>query len=219
MEDKELLIPAVQQEAPLPNAQTRRGRIQMLLLLFACAVPVMASYFTFYVLKPEGGKTNYGRLVMPPELAQSAWFNVPLEGKWTLLVARPAAECVTSNEACLQALFLMRQVRVALGKESPRMQLVWVVTDGKPVDAEVRKAYDEVTAGFLIVNAPTRPDEKVEWEDWLNRNQAGMDIQLLNPFAEKMMQFAVTSNPKEFAGMRKDLEKLLKLNRAGEKAQ
>ena len=219
MEDKELLIPALQQEAPLPNAQTQRGRIQMLLLLFACALPVIASYFTFYVLKPEGGKTNYGRLVMPPELAQSAWFNVPLEGKWTMLVARPAAECVPSNTACLQALFLMRQVRIALGKESPRMQLIWVVTDRKPVDPEVRKAYDEATAGFLIVNAPGEAQAKSQWESWLNRNQAGGDIQLLNPFGEKMMQFAVTSNPKEFAGMRKDLEKLLKLNRAGEKAQ
>ncbi|MDP3621292.1 MAG: hypothetical protein Q8R65_05150 [Polynucleobacter sp.] len=219
MDDRELLIPAVQQEAPVPNAQTRRGRIQMLLLLFACAVPVMASYFTFYVLKPEGGKTNYGSLVTPPELAQPAWFNVPLEGKWTMLVARPAAECVPSNEACLQALFLMRQVRIALGKESPRMQLIWVVTDGNPVDSEVRKAYDETTAGFLIVNAPSGGEAKSQWEAWLNRNQGGADIQLLNPFGEKMMQFAVTSNPKEFAGMRKDLEKLLKLNRAGEKSQ
>jgi hypothetical protein len=219
VEDKELLIPAAQHEAPIPNAQTRRGRIQMLLLLFACAVPVIASYFTFYVLRPEGGKTNYGRLVVPSEQAQSAWFNVPLEGKWTLLVARPAAECVTSNESCLQALFLMRQVRVALGKQSPRTQLIWVVTDGMPVDPEVRRAYDQDTAGFFIVNAPTAPEEKAQWTAWLNANNAPNDIQLLNPFGDKMMQFAVTSDPKEFAGMRKDLEKLLKVNRAGEKAQ
>jgi len=46
-----------------------------------------------------------------------------------------------------------------------------------------------------------------------------LDIQLLNPFGEKMMQFAVTADPKEFAGMRKDLEKLLKVNKAGEKIQ
>jgi hypothetical protein len=219
VEEKELLIPAAQHEALIPNAQTRRGRIQMLLLLFACAVPVIASYFTFYVLKPEGGKTNYGRLVVPAEQAQSAWFNVPLEGKWTLLVARPAAECVTSNESCLQALFLMRQVRVALGKQSPRTQLIWVVTDGMTVDLEVRRAYDEDTAGFFIVNAPTAPAEKAQWTAWLNVNNAPNDIQLLNPFGDKMMQFAVTSDPKEFAGMRKDLEKLLKVNRAGEKLQ
>jgi hypothetical protein len=219
VEDKELLIPAAQHEAPIPNAQTRRGRIQMLLLLFACALPVIASYFTFYVLKPEGGKTNYGRLITPPEQAQSAWFNLPLEGKWTLLVARPAAECVSQNEACLQALFLMRQVRVALGKQSPRTQLVWVVTDGMPVDPQVRRAYDEQTAGFFIVNAPTAAAEKAQWTNWLNANQGGKDIQLLNPFGEKMMQFAVTADPKEFAGMRKDLEKLLKVNQAGEKIQ
>jgi hypothetical protein len=113
----------------------------------------------------------------------------------------------------------MRQVRVALGKQSPRTQLVWVVTDGMPVDPEVRRAYDQDTAGFFIVNAPTAPAEKAQWTAWLNSNNAPNDIQLLNPFGDKMMQFAVTSDPKEFAGMRKDLEKLLKVNRAGEKAQ
>jgi hypothetical protein len=113
----------------------------------------------------------------------------------------------------------MRQVRVALGKQSPRTQLVWVVTDGMPVDPQVRRAYDEQTAGFFIVNAPTAAEEKAQWTNWLDSNQGGKDIQLLNPFGEKMMQFAVTADPKEFAGMRKDLEKLLKVNKAGEKIQ
>jgi hypothetical protein len=113
----------------------------------------------------------------------------------------------------------MRQVRVALGKQSPRTQLVWVVTDGMPVDPQVRRAYDEQTAGFFIVNAPTAAAEKEQWTNWLNANQGGKDIQLLNPFGEKMMHFAVTADPKEFAGMRKDLEKLLKVNQAGEKIQ
>jgi hypothetical protein len=69
------------------------------------------------------------------------------------------------------------------------------------------------------VNAPTATAEKEQWTNWLNTRQGGKDIQLLNPFGEKMMQFAVTSDPKEFAGMRKDLEKLLKVNKAGEKIQ
>jgi hypothetical protein len=88
-----------------------------------------------------------------------------------------------------------------------------------PVDPLVRRAYDEQTAGFFIVNAPTAAAEKAQWTNWLNANQGGKDIQLLNPFGEKMMQFAVTADPKEFAGMRKDLEKLLKVNQAGEKIQ
>ena len=41
------------------DAATKRGRIQMILLLLVCAAPVLASYFTFYVIKPQGGKTNW----------------------------------------------------------------------------------------------------------------------------------------------------------------
>ncbi|OYY09833.1 MAG: hypothetical protein B7Y67_15495, partial [Polynucleobacter sp. 35-46-11] len=65
MSDKELLIPASQMDSSAINAQTRRGRLQMLFLLLACAAPVIASYLAYYVFKPEGGKTNFGTLVQP----------------------------------------------------------------------------------------------------------------------------------------------------------
>ena len=74
------------------NARTKRGRIQMLFLLLACAAPVLASYFAYYVYKPEGGKTNYGTLVQPVQETNPAWFALPLQGKWTLLAARPAGD-------------------------------------------------------------------------------------------------------------------------------
>ena len=44
--------------------RTRRGRLQMLLVLLACAAPIMASYFTYYVVRPEG-RRNFGELVQP----------------------------------------------------------------------------------------------------------------------------------------------------------
>ena len=146
MSDTELLIPASQADASAINARTRRGRLQMLFLLLACAAPVIASYLAYYVFKPEGGKTNFGTLVHPTQAANSAWFNVPLQGKWTLLIARPAGECQIKDEKCIEALFLMRQVKVAVGRESGRVQLLWVNLDGKPVDPEVTKAYDEQVA-------------------------------------------------------------------------
>ena len=42
-------------------------------------------------------------------------------------------------------------------------------------------------------------------------------IQLIDPSPAKMMVFPVTSSAKEFGSMKKDLEKLLRLNRKGEK--
>jgi len=217
--DKELLIPASQMDSSAINAQTRRGRLQMLFLLLACAAPVIASYLAYYVFKPEGGKTNFGTLVQPVQDVNPAWFDIPFNGKWTLLVARPAGECTIKNESCLEALFLMRQLRVAVGRESGRVQLVWVNTDGKPVDPEVLLAYDQKAAGFYVLSLPADAKLKAEFDAWLNREGAGQKIQLIDPSPAKMMVFPVTNSPKEFGNIKKDLEKLLRLNRKGEKLQ
>jgi hypothetical protein len=214
--DKELLIPASQVDSAAINARTRRGRIQMLLLLLACASPVIASYFTYYVIKPTGGKTNLGTLVYPAQEFNTAWLDTPTKGKWSLLIARPAGECKVKDEKCIEALFLMRQVKVAMGREGGRLQLLWVNTDGRPVDPEVMKAYDEKAAGFKIVPLPSDPKLRSDFEAWLNKEGAGQQIQLVDPSPAKMMYFPVTNSPKEFAGMKKDLEKLLKLNHKGE---
>lgn len=216
MSDKELLIPASQLDSEAINARTRRGRIQMLLLLLACASPVIASYFAYYVIKPAGGKTNLGTLVYPAQDFNTAWLDVPVKGKWTLLIARPAGDCQIKNEKCIEALFLMRQTRVAMGRESGRLQLIWVNTDGTPVDPEVIKIYDEKAANLKVVDLPRDPKAKAEFEAWLNKEGAGQQIQLLDPTPAKMMYFPVTNSPKEFASMKKDLEKLLKLNHKGE---
>ena len=110
----------------------------------------------------------------------------------------------------------MRQTKVAMGRESERLQLIWVNTDGKPVDPEVTKVYDEKVAGLKVVGLPSDPKAKAEFEAWLNKEGAGQQIQLLDPAPAKMMYFPVTNSPKEFGNMKKDLEKLLKLNHKGE---
>ena len=216
MSDKELLIPALQADSAVIDARTRRGRLQMLCLLLACAAPVIASYCSYYVIKPAGGKTNFGFLVQPAQDANNAWFDIPLKGKWTLLVARPAGDCQVKNAACIEALFLMRQLRVAMGRESGRVQLLWVNIDGEAVDPEVALAYDEKTAGFRVVNLPSDPKLKAEFQAWLEREGSAQAIQLIDPSPAKMMYFPVTNSPKEFGNIKKDLEKLLRLNHQGE---
>ena len=216
MSDKDLLIPASQTDSSAINEQTRRGRMQMLFLLLACAAPVIASYFAYYVIKPEGGKTNFGTLVYPTQAANSTWFDVPLQGKWTLLIARPAGECHVEDKKCIEALFLMRQAKVAVGREGGRVQLLWVNTDGKPVDPAVAQAYDEKVAGFKVVGLPADPKARAEFMTWLNKEGAGDQIQLIDPSPDKMMLIPVTNSPKEFTAIKKDLEKLLRLNHKGE---
>lgn len=52
--------------------QSRQGRWKMLGILLVCAAPVVASYFTYYVLRPEG-RRNFGELIAPSARCRRAW--------------------------------------------------------------------------------------------------------------------------------------------------
>lgn len=207
------LIPA--SEGQGIDAATKRGRIQMILLFLVCAAPVIASYFTFYVIKPSGGNTKIGELVYPVQSAPIDSIEASLQGKWTLLIARPSAECKVGNDQCVSLLYLMRQVRLAMGRESQRVQLVWLVTDQVDIDPEIAKAYDQEVAGFTFVRMPKDPAKKSEVEKWLGLDGKQTAIHLLDPRADRMMRFDTDKEVPDFKKVSKDLQKLLKWNATG----
>ena len=56
---------------PEPSGAAQRrttGRFKMIAVLLVCAAPVIASYFTFYVVRPTAQR-NYGELTTPPRAA------------------------------------------------------------------------------------------------------------------------------------------------------
>jgi hypothetical protein len=197
------------------DSATKRGRIQMILLLLVCAAPVIASYFTFYVVRPQGGKANIGELVSPVQTFPVKALDVDLRGKWTLLIARSATECKKGDDACVSLLYLMRQVRVAMGKESPRVQLVWLVTDDALISSEIENAYSGDLAGFKFIRMPKDPEKRKSIEEWLAKDNAASAIHLLDPYADRMMRFNTQQGVPEFKKVVKDLEKLLKWNPTG----
>jgi len=197
------------------DAATKRGRIQMILLLLVCAAPVIASYFTFYVIKPQGGKTNIGRLVSPVQPMPLTGLDAQIQGKWTLLLARPASECKVGNDACVSLLYLMRQVRIAMGKESQRLQLIWLVTDGEAINPELQKAYDKEVAGFTFIRLPKDQAQKEKLLQWLKLDDAEAAIHLVDPRGDRMMRFATKPETPDFKKVSKDIEKLLKWNPTG----
>ena len=212
-DDLDPLIPATGGQRI--DAATKRGRLQMILLLLVCAAPVLASYFTFYVIKPQGGKTNIGQLVSPVQTMPLDGLDAQIQGKWTLLLARPASECKVGNDACVSLLYLKRQVRVAMGKESQRMQLIWLVTDGEVIDPELQKAYDKEVAGFTFIRMPKDQAQKQKLQQWLKLDNAETAIHLMDPHGDRMMRFATNPNAPDFKKMSKDMEKLLKWNPTG----
>jgi hypothetical protein len=197
------------------DAATKRGRIQMILLLLICASPVIASYFTFYVIKPEGGKPNIGQFVKPVQTLPSDIIEPSLQGKWTLIVARPAASCQLPDDECVSLLRLMRQVKISTGKESQRVQLIWLITDQSPIHPEVEKAYDMESSGFRTIRMPEDLKKREQLNQWLNLDEAGSAIHLLDPHTDRMMRFDTSRGAPEFKKFSKDLIKLLKWNVTG----
>src|SRR5687768_906256 len=57
-------LPSPQEAVVADEQRTRRGRWKMLVLALVCAAPVIASYFMYYVVRPEG-RRNHGELIDP----------------------------------------------------------------------------------------------------------------------------------------------------------
>ena len=111
-----------------------------LLLMIGMLVFVIAAVTTVYRLAEEGvldlpallGTSNRGVLINPPlaistlelrtERAGAMDYGA-LEPKWTLMVAS-TGHC---GDRCRQSLYLTRQVRIALGRDQPRVRRVLVV--------------------------------------------------------------------------------------------
>ena len=73
--------------------RTGHGRLRMLMVLLVCAAPVIASYFTYYVVRPEG-RRNFGDLIEPMRALPDAtvqrlngeMLHLPdLKGQWLLI--------------------------------------------------------------------------------------------------------------------------------------
>ncbi len=186
------------------------GRRVLLLLAAMCILPVAASYFSYYVWPPSG-RMNYGALILPTALpraslagaaGQPPLARAELEGRWTLVLAAPA----TCAEACRQALYRMRQARLAQGEEMGRVGRVWLLTDGAEPASDIFAA----EPGLRLARAGG---------DWLARlpeNVRGEQIFLVDPLGNVMMRFPAQADTLAATqGMIRDLRRLLKYSALG----
>jgi hypothetical protein len=188
--------------------RTRMGRLKMLLVLLICAAPVVASYFTFYVIKPQGS-TNYGSLITPPRALPALALRTldgqslaasSLKGQWLLVVVAPSA----CPGACEALLFQQRQLREMLGRERDRMDKVWLITDTGAPTPTLRAALDAAPATTML-----RADA-VAVSQWL-APEAGRALEdhlyLVDPLGQWMMRMPAHAEP---GRVKRDLERLLR---------
>ena len=199
---------------PMPGPQDLRrrtvsGRIKMLMVLLACAAPVLASYFTYYVIRPEG-RSNYGTLLQPTRAMPASLSLRDLEGQpveprslrnqWLLVVVGSGA----CEPACMERLYMQRQLRQMVGRERDRLDKVWLIVDEAPVPAEL-KAYLTGPEPVQVLRVP-----QAELAAWL-QPAPGQTLQdhlyVVDPMGEWMMRFPPQPVP---AKVKRDLERLLR---------
>lgn len=189
----------------------RKGRLKLGLLLLVCAAPIIASYLTFYVIKPSG-RTNYGAIIDQrahpmPKLASTTLDGRPetLEnyaGKW-IMVKVGGGRC---DEACAKQLFAMRQLRTMQGKNMDRVERAWLITDQEPVDTILIRSYDDMH--MLRVS----PEQLAKWLPTEQGTKLEDHIFLIDPRSNLMMRFPKDPDPRK---VHKDLSKLLKASAIG----
>ena len=192
----------------LATTQVRHGRLKMLLVLLVCAAPVIASYFTYYVIRPQG-RSNHGTLVEPQRplpdaraLPLSDLQGRPvdpesLKGQW-LLVAVAGGAC---DAACERQLWLQRQLREALGREKERLDRVWLIDDEAVPRAELLPARQ----GATVLRVPR--EALARWLEPAAGSPLEAHFYLVDPLGHWMMRMPAPSEP---AGIKRDLEKLMR---------
>jgi hypothetical protein len=193
------------------SKQQKGGRWKLFLVVAICAAPVIASYFTYYVIKPEG-RTNYGTLLDPrnfpmPQLGASTLDGKPIaldayKGKWLMLQV-DAADC---QESCKTKLLDMRQLRLMQGREMDRIERVWLITDDKPVDTILMREYD----GTRMLRA--KRDALNSWLPVEPGSTVADHIYVIDPVGNLMLRFPKNPDPYK---MKKDIYKLLTASSIG----
>ncbi len=198
-------------------AQRRtQGRWRMLLVMLVCAAPVIASYFTYYVVRPEG-RRNFGQLIDPQRplpdqiVTDLNGQNInlrTLKGQW-LLVTVAGGAC---DDACGKHLYLQRQLRESLGKEKDRVDRVWLISDGQAIADKLRPAL----AGATVLYVP--PDKLAAWLAPAPGQQLADHIYLVDPMGNWMMRFPPRLDLEIAANAKRDVERVLRASASWDEA-
>ena len=188
--------------------RTASGRLRMLLVMLVCAAPVIASYLTFYVIRPQSSR-NFGELIQPVKALPAIPVTTldgktvdmqSLKGQW-LLVSVSSGACATD---CQKTLLFQRQIRASLGREKDRTDWVWLITDDEPVDAALKSGMMDA----VILRIP-----QVQLASWLAPapgHALNEHLYLVDPRGDWMMRFPAGLTMDQAAMLKKDWERLLR---------
>jgi hypothetical protein len=187
--------------------RTVAGRLQLLLIAAVFAVPLALAAWMYYFddsLVPESG-SNKGALLLPivsldDQLPQSQIHSIAPK-QWLLLYANDY-DC---GGDCEQALQRLRQSRLMLGKDMPRVTRVFLHGDSVPDTVLLNEQH----AGLISM---IDKDLTVLLEEKRPTELPAGGCYLIDPLGNLVMYFPPNLDPKEMVG---DIKHLLKLSHIG----
>ena len=198
----------VPQDMATNAANTRMGRWKMLVVLLVCAAPVVASYMTYYLIRPQV-RQNFGALIDPqrplPDMQavemEGKQINLrALKGQW-LLISVAGGTC---DAQCQQHLYMQRQLREGMGKEKDRVDWVWLVSD----DAAIAPSLLPALASATVLRVPS-----AQLQTWLQPEQGNAlqdHFYVVDPLGNWMMRFPARMEADQAPKVKRDMERLLR---------
>lgn len=199
---------------PVRPATPRRARLQLLAVIALFVLPLAAAMLLFGQWRPAGS-AEYGELLDPvrplPPLSATGPDGTSLapgflRGRWTLVYVAAGSDCPA---LCRDALWRLRQVRLASGREIDRVQRLALFA-GEP-DPGVRGWLAREHPG-LVTGVADAAQRAGYAEGWLTPGRAGGWIYLVDPHGNLVLRHAADGDA---GGVLKDLNRLLKLSQIG----
>lgn len=192
------------------NVKSNRNKLIIVLLLFF--VPAMVATLLYVSGWRPLNTVNHGDLIVPARpVEDSAMQSLDgktvkfsdFRGKW-LMVYFDTATC---SEECTKQLFFMRQIHLSQGKNLDKIQRLFVLTDNKGVESLKQKLTDY--PNMVVLQAEKKSIAMLLKEFDMDELQGTgqHNIYFVDPLGNLMMRYHPGIEP---AGMRKDLERLLK---------
>ena len=196
--------------------KTKKNLILLFLLLISGG-PFVASWwlFNFTDIGRDGGAYSHGELIVPPRQIEN--LNLydstgeieknSLYGKWTMVFLIDQ-DC---DSACEEALYMMRQINIAMNNNAHRVQRVLISLRGE-IDVLTAEQHAKYKAQRVAAVSEGGVEEIMALFETKGGEETPKGVFLVDPLGNLMMRYSFNADP---SGVIKDLKRLLKYSRIG----
>lgn len=176
----------------------KKSRATMIGVFFAFLIPVIGAYMVLEQNWYQGAATNKGTMLVPPfELGE---LNSQLPEGWRIILLDNGS----CSDACMQGLYAINQLDIALGKETERVTPVLISAEPTSLAVEQVPIVQQVVSAELIEMMAALPAEQ---------------LFIVDPMGNVILYYPTHSDEQtmrlEAKNVLADLRTLLKLSKIG----